>query len=283
MSRVYSWRAMGTDYRLWLPTLNESDGEAVAFELREAVKRLERQLSLYQPDSDLCYLNAHAHQHPVCLEPEMFRLIQLCKALWEQTEGAFDPSITPVLRLWGFVDKQYRVPEPSAIEQAMEQVGMDLVLLEPEGRWVYYAVPGVELSFGAIGKGWAVAECRRLLNELGIPSALIDAGGSTFYALGHSPDDSGWRVRATPECEIVLTDRAFATSGGAEQWFEAGGKRYCHLIDPRTGYPLPSWRQLSLVHSDPVLADALSTALVVDPELRTRFPDLQMWLEDASE
>ncbi len=278
MSRVYQWRAMGTDYRLWVPTLSESEGEAVALELREAVKRLERQLSLYQPDSDLCYLNAHAHQHPVRLEPDMFRLVQLCKTLWERTDGAFDPSITPVLRLWGFVQKQYRVPTPEEIEATLEHVGMDLVLLEPEGRWVYYAVPGVELSFGAIGKGWAIAECVRSLKDLKVDNALVDAGGSTFYALRAPPESSGWAVRINPETELILCNQALGTSGGSEQWFEAEGRRYCHLIDPRTGYPVPEFRQVSVLHSDPVLADALSTALVVAPELQARFSDLQVWI-----
>ncbi len=277
MSRVYQWRAMGTEYRLLLPTLSEQEGEAVAFELREAVRRLERQLSLYQPDSDLCYLNAYAHQHPVRLEPEMFRLLQICKSLWEQTEGTFDPTITPVLRLWGFVDKQYRVPTHDEIEQAMEHVGMDLVLLEPEGRWVYYALPGVELSFGAIGKGWALAECVRILRELGVECALIDSGGSTFYALGSPPESEGWAVRVAPNVEIPLRNTAVGTSGGSEQWFEVEGVRYCHLIDPRKGYPIPTWRQVSIVHPDPVLADALSTALAIAPELKVRFPDVAVW------
>ncbi len=277
MSRVYQWRAMGTEYRLLLPTLSEQEGEAVAFELREAVRRLERQLSLYQPDSDLCYLNAYAHQHPVRLEPEMFRLLQICKSLWEQTEGAFDPTITPLLRLWGFADKQYRVPSHDEIEQAMEHVGMDLVLLEPEGRWVYYALPGVELSFGAIGKGWAVAECVRILKELGVECALVDSGGSTFYALGSPPESEGWAVRVAPDVEIPLRDTAVGTSGGSEQWFEVEGVRYCHLIDPRTGYPIPTWRQVSVVHPDPVLADALSTALAIAPELKVWFPDVAVW------
>jgi thiamine biosynthesis lipoprotein len=164
----FTWRAMGTEFTLYLPDGEREWAAGVAGELQEETRRLERQLSLYLPDSDLCYLNAHAHEQPVRVEPELFRLLQTCQSLYALTQGAFDPTVTPLLRLWGFVDKQYRVPDPPAIEQALERVGMELVLLEPSGCWVYYALPGVELSFGAIGKGWAIAQCVRILRELGV-------------------------------------------------------------------------------------------------------------------
>jgi thiamine biosynthesis lipoprotein len=185
----FTWRAMGTEFTLYLPDGERAWATGVAGELQEETRRLERQLSLYLPDSDLCYLNAHAHQQPVRVEPELFQLLQTCQSLYALTQGAFDPTVTPLLRLWGFVDKQYRVPDPDAIEQALERVGMELVLLEPSGCWVYYALLGVELSFGAIGKGWAIAQCIRILRELGVENALLDAGGSTLYALG-APEQS---------------------------------------------------------------------------------------------
>ncbi len=198
MIRAFRWQAMGTDYELYLVEPDERHAEAIAGELREEVQRLERQLSLYQPDSDLNYLNAHAAREPVRVEPGLFQLLQTSKTLWEQTEGAFDPTVTPLLRLWGFVDRCYRVPSPDEIANALERVGMEWVLLEPEGRWVYYAREGVELSFGAIGKGWAVDSCVRRLKQLGVQAALLSAGGSTFYALGAPPDADGWRVEIPP-------------------------------------------------------------------------------------
>jgi thiamine biosynthesis lipoprotein len=195
----FTWRAMGTEFTLYLPDGEREWAAGVAGELQEETRRLERQLSLYLPDSDLCYLNAHAHEQPVRVEPELFRLLQTCQSLYALTQGAFDPTVTPLLRLWGFVDKQYRVPDPPAIEQALERVGMELVLLEPSGCWVYYALPGVELSFGAIGKGWAVAQCLRILRELGVANALLDAGGSTLYALGTPAD-----FESTPSLRFPL-------------------------------------------------------------------------------
>jgi thiamine biosynthesis lipoprotein len=303
----FTWRAMGTEFVLYLPDGEREWAAGVAGELQEETRRLERQLSLYLPDSDLCYLNAHAHEQPVRVEPELFRLLQICQSLYALTQGAFDPTVTPLLRLWGFVDKQYRVPDPDAIEQALERVGMELVLLEPSGCWVYYALPGVELSFGAIGKGWAVAQCVRILRELGVEHALLDAGGSTLYALGtpadfestpslrfplqaggtegrrfpsrsggnlqeggnNSPELSGWLIRLPDGSETTLRDAALAVAGDTEQYFEVNGIRYGHIIDPRTGYPAPSRPPVAVIGDDPTLCDALSTALYIEPALES--------------
>lgn len=260
---------MGTEFTLYLPDGEREWAAGVAGELQEETRRLERQLSLYLPDSDLCYLNAHAHQQPIRVEPELFRLLQTCQSLYALTQGAFDPTVTPLLRLWGFVDKQYRVPDPDAIEQALERVGMELVLLEPSGCWVYYALSGVELSFGAIGKGWAVAQCLRILRELGVANALLDAGGSTLYALGTPADGDGWLVRLPDGSEVRLQDAALAVAGDTEQYFEVNGIRYGHIIDPRTGYPAPSRPPVAVIGDDPTLCDALSTALYIEPALES--------------
>ncbi|MDW8050932.1 MAG: FAD:protein FMN transferase [Armatimonadota bacterium] len=263
----FSWRAMGTEWELWLATLTPDEAEAIATTVREEVARLERQLSLYLPDSDVCYLNAYAAHQPVRVEPELFELLQLCRSLHALTSGAFDPTTTPLLRLWGFVDKRFRVPTPEEIERTLERVGMELVLLEPKGRWVYYALPGVELSFGAIGKGWAVARGVRILRELGVSTALLSAGGSTLYALGAPPDAEGWPLRLPNDTHRLLRDTALAVAGDTEQYFEHDGTRYGHIIDPRTGYPAPSRPPVVVEGEDAAVCDALSTALYVEPAL----------------
>jgi thiamine biosynthesis lipoprotein ApbE len=214
----FTWRAMGTKFVLYLPDGEREWAAGVAGELQEETRRLERQLSLYLPDSDLCYLNAHAHEQPVRVEPELFRLLQTCQSLYALTQGAFDPTVTPLLRLWGFVDKQYRVPDPDAIEQALERVGMELVLLEPSGCWVYYALPGVELSFGAIGKGWAIAQCLRILRELGVANALLDAGGSTLYALGTPTDNVALTPSPSPTRWARAAEAALTPSPSPTGW-----------------------------------------------------------------
>lgn len=269
----FARRAMGCDYEIWLAMENETQAAQLALEAWDEVHRLERQLSLYQPDSDITYLNRHAAQEPVRVEPGLFGLLMTCKQIWEETEGRFDPTITPLLRLWGFVDKQWRIPSESEIKVTMEKIGMEGVLLEPEDRWVYYAKPGIELSLGAIGKGYAIERVARLLREYGVQSALLSAGNSTIYALGAPPDAEGWQVGLqSPEDEslrldtIILRDAAFSTSGGYEQFFEVEGVRYAHILDPLTGSPATTSSTVSVVAPDPTVADALSTAFFVGGE-----------------
>ncbi|MCS7066132.1 MAG: FAD:protein FMN transferase, partial [Fimbriimonadales bacterium] len=129
---------------------------------------------------------------------------------------------------------------------------------------------GIELSFGAIGKGWAVARGVRLLEQFGVAAALLSAGGSTLYALGAPPDSEGWTIEiphpedaASPAEVVHLRDCAFSTSGGTEQFFEVDGRRYSHILDPRTGYPADKLLSVSVCAPDPTLTDALSTALFV--------------------
>jgi thiamine biosynthesis lipoprotein len=285
----FARRAMGCDYEIWLAMESETQAAQLAFEAWDEVHRLEHQLSLYQPDSDLTYLNHHAAQEPVRVEPGMFDLLMTCKQIWEETGGAFDPTITPLLRLWGFVNQQWRLPSENEIRETMEKVGMEWVLLEPEDRWVYYAIPGIELSLGAVGKGYAIARIARLLREYGLESALLSAGGSTIYALGTPPDSEGWQVgiRDPEDAEkrletLTLCDTAFSTSGSYEQFFEVDGTRYAHILDPRTGYPATDSTSVSVVAPDPVVTDALSTAFFVGgavpvKEYCTKHPEVRVW------
>lgn len=286
----FTRRAMGCEFELWLYGRSEAESASLAEQVWEEVHRLERQLSLYQPDSDLVYLNEKAWQEPVRAEPELFQLLLRCKQLYEETEGAFDPTVTPLLRLWGFVDRRYRVPAHAEIEQTLRRVGMKWVLLEPEGRWVYYGKPGIELSLGAIGKGYALAQAVQRLKPYRVEAALLSAGSSTLYALGAPPGSEGWQVAIRnpslsepPLATLLLRDQAFSTSGGTEQGFEVEGKRYTHLLDPRTGYPAKGMASVSVAAQDPTLADALSTALFVagmefTERYRQAHPELGIWV-----
>lgn len=267
----FAQRAMGCQFDLWLETDSETLAAQVAVEVWDEIQRLERQLSLYQPDSDLNFVNAHAVREPTRVEPALFQLFQTCKQIWEETAGAFDPAITPLLRLWGFIDKQWQVPAQEEIEKVLAETGMAGVLLEPEGRWVFYALPQIEVSFGAVGKGYAVMQAARLIQEYGVEAALISAGGSTLYGLG-APEESpdGWQVGIRdPRSEgerldtLWLQNRALSTSGGYEQFFEHEGKRYSHILDPRSGMPARGVLSASVAAPDATLSDALSTAFYV--------------------
>jgi thiamine biosynthesis lipoprotein len=143
-------------------------------------------------------------------------------------------------------------------------------LLDASTRKVIFAVPGVELDLGAIGKGYAVDRAAGVLRESGVESAMINAGSSTLHALGAPPGKSGWTVRVPHPGDrertlstVLLRDQSLSTSGSSEQFFEFKGRRYCHVMDPRTAKPVEGVLQATLIANDSTTTDALSNAIFV--------------------
>ncbi len=242
----------------------------------DEVERLDRQLSHYRPASDLCDLNARAAREPVRVDAELFRLLERAARLAEMTGGAFDITAGPLVRCWGFFRKEGRVPAPEELEAALKLVGMRNVELDREAETVRFRAPGVELHLGAIGKGYAVERAAALLRELDVPGALVHGGRSSIQAVGNGPGGEPWNVGlAHPLREgerlttVALADCALSTSGGTGDFFEAEGRRYSHLIDPRGGRPVEGPLSVSVISDSATDGDALSTALFVMGEEET--------------
>jgi thiamine biosynthesis lipoprotein len=168
------------------------------------------------------------------------------------------------------------VPAPEDLAAARAVVGLDRVELDDERRTVRFRRPGVELNFGSIGKGCALDHMTALLRGRGVPQALVSAGGSSLRAFG----DDGFAVdvrsprAAGPLLRLTLSEAALGTSGAGEQFFEAEGRRYGHVLDPRTGWPAEGVLSASVAAADAATADALSTALLVGGvELAERYCD----------
>jgi len=270
---IYAWFAMGT---LWeLRTAAErpeaalrSVGEAVEAE----VERIEELLSFYRETSDLRALNATAALGPVRVDPRLFALLQRAHDLCEATGGAFDPTIGPLLRCWGFVGSSGAMPSGREIEAARAVVGMCHVHLNADEQAVRFDRPGVELEFGAIGKGYAIERAVELLREeFEIHSALLHGGTSTIYALGAPPGEEAWPVAVRRPyggeddtiTTIPLRDRALSVSAPHNKSFEHGGRRYGHVLDPRTGSPQAGSVVAAVATESATESDALSTALLV--------------------
>jgi thiamine biosynthesis lipoprotein len=196
----------------------------------------------------------------------MFALLGTAARLHEATGGAFDPTATPLLRAWGFLRRQGRRPPEAELALARERVGLGLVERDPERRTVRFHRPGVELSFGSLGKGYALDLMGARLRQAGVPAALLTAGGSSLLAFGSA---DGFPVDVTsprvprPLFRIRLGEAAQATSGAGVQFFEADGRRYGHVLDPRTGWPSAGVLSATAVTDRAADADALSTAFLV--------------------
>jgi thiamine biosynthesis lipoprotein len=186
--------AMATRFELVLYGSDPVRLRAAGEEALDEIDRLEAQLSLFRPSSEIAHLNARAAFEPVRVTPGLFALLQHSKKLNTETSGAFDISIAPLVRCWGFMGGQGQVPSDKELQEVRNNVGIDLVQLEPNNLTVRFVRPGVMLDLGAIGKGYAIERAVELLREAGIESALLHGGTSTVYALGQPPEAEQWQV-----------------------------------------------------------------------------------------
>ena len=264
---------MATRFELVLHGENTSSLRAAGEEALAEVERLENQLSLYRPGSEIAQVNARAAYEAVRVSPEVFSLLQHAAKLSAETGGAFDITIAPLVRCWGFMGANGKMPTPEEVVEAREKVGMRHVQLDVSNRTVRFARKGVMLDLGAIGKGYAVERGAEILREAGVTSALFHGGTSTVYAIGHPPGDDAWKVAfdAPPSSSDILfpklpdmrlRDEAMSVSAIWGRSFQSDGKAFGHVINPRTGQPVASARLSAVVLGSATETDALSTALL---------------------
>lgn len=241
------------------------------------VDRLEARLTVFRESSELSAVNRRAADAPVPVHPALFDLLCRCAALHADTGGAFDITSTPLSRCWGFLRRAPAVPEAAALEAARSCAGMQFVRLDPSQQTVGFARAGVELNLGSIGKGYALDRMGAKLRRLGVTSALLSAGGSSLLAIG--ADRAGWPIQISSRlrgglrlARVRLCDVAVATSGAGEQFVIADGRRYGHVLDPRTGWPASGVLSATVMTPDAAAADALATAFLVGgPTLAARY------------
>ena len=267
--------AMATRFEVLLHGENEILLRAAGEEALREIDRLEAQLSLYRPTSEISRVNAFAALEAVRVTPEVFRLLQQAKQLSVETGGVFDITIAPLVRCWGFMGGTGAFPDPAQVEEARAKVGMNLVELNPENFTVRFARDGVMVDLGALGKGYAVERAMELLREAGVTSALVHGGTSTIQALGQPPEAECWKIALeypqtagaeTPRkhlATVPLRDEASSVSAVWGRSFNADGKAYGHVLDPRSGRPVVGALMAAVVAKSATETDALSTALLV--------------------
>lgn len=251
-------------------TLAGEDGAfvAAARTALDEIDRLEDELSVFRYTSTISEVNRNAACRPVVVPRHLIDLLTACQRLHQETGGAFDITTMPLSRCWGFLRREGRLPDAEAIEAARAMVGFDGVQLGRDDGSVSFGNAGIELNLGAIGKGYALDRASVGLRRAGVEHALLSAGRSSLLALGGRGD--GWRIDLVSPlvaghaiAGLWLRNAALGTSGAGEQFVIAGGHRYGHVIDPRTGWPANGVVSASVVASDASRADALSTAFLV--------------------
>jgi FAD:protein FMN transferase len=268
MACVYAIEAYGPDATA-LPRMVED-----AF---DEVDRIDRLMSHYKADSPLSRLNREAAQHPVPVDPELFDFIAEALRYSRESDGAFDITVGPLMKAWGFFRGEGRMPSSGELATARRHVGAAHLVLNPAEKTIAFDEPGVELDLGGIAKGYAVDRVVRLLEKRQVAAALVSAGGSTVYGLGLPPGRKGWDVAIQDPIDsrktaltVTLNDRALSVSGTSEKSFESGGVRYSHIMDPRSGMPVQGVLSVAVLTSTGTAGDALDNALFVMGPERSR-------------
>jgi len=246
--------AMGTTYTVALFGTDRFAMDVAVEEAFEEVQRLDLVMSNYRPESEWSRINREASKGPVAVSGETFELLARCLEYSRRSEGAFDITVGPLMKIWGFYKGSGRIPHRAEIRTALGRVGWKRVRLDRAAKTVRFDAP-VEIDPGGIGKGYAVDRMADVLRQRGVKSGFITAGRSSMYGIGAPPNESrGWRVEIPNPRDsrqtaavIFLKDQSMATSGSTEKFFAAGGRIYTHIMDPRTGYPAEGMLQVSVV------------------------------------
>jgi thiamine biosynthesis lipoprotein len=246
---------MGTTFSVVLYGQDRSHLERTAGAAIAEAQRLDALLSNYKTDSELSRVNRLAADRPVSVSAELFALLASCADYSRSSDGAFDVTVGPLMKVWGFYRGEGELAPATEVARVLPLVGMQHVQLDRAARTVRFDRGGVEIDLGGIGKGYAVDRIADIVRNQSVDSAFISAGGSSIYAIGRSPDEvRGWRVairdpydpRRTA-AEVTLENESLSTSGTTEKFFRANGRVYSHLMDPRTGYPAHGVLSVSVV------------------------------------
>jgi thiamine biosynthesis lipoprotein len=268
MGCVYTIVSYGND----LARLREAAAAAL-----DEVDRIDRLMSHYKKDSELSRVNREAAKAPVKVDSELFDFIGECLRYGRESEGAFDITVGPLMKAWGFFRGEGRMPGEAELARAKNSVGYQHVILNQKEGTIFFDKAGVEIDLGGIAKGYAVDRAVAVLKQNGVTSALVSAGGSTTYALGAPPGKPTWEIEVQDPVErdriatrVQLKDQALSVSGSYEKFFELNGMRYSHIMDPRTGLPVQGVLSVVVITGDGLSGDALDNVFYVFGVERSR-------------
>ena len=245
MGGTFSIIAYGPD-----ATLLRSATEAAG----EEARRLDEAMSNYLPSSEWSEINREGSNKPVRVSQEMFDLIAACVDYSRASEGAFDITVGPLMKVWGFYKGSGHLPHRAEVRTALAHIGYRNIELNARDHSIRFLKNGMNIDPGGIGKGYAVDRLIAILRDYGVKSALVSAARSSIYALGTPPGEPGWRAQIRDPkdgskiaAEVLLKDESMSTSGNYEKFFMAEGKLYSHIMDPRTGFPAQGMIQVSVI------------------------------------
>ena len=274
---VFRTQTMGTWASLTLVTNDSASVAGLAYETLKVFHRVDSLMSNWTKVSEVARINRMAAPYEITVQPDVGDVIDFAQLVAKESDGAFDITIEPLVRLWGFLGGTPRVPTQNEIDATLERVGQDKIRFNPADRSIHFMRDGVAIDLGGIAKGYSVDRAAELLRNASVTDALIDLSGN-MVALGsaaHRNDsDNGWHLGIRDPSgdrpylgRVVLHNAAIATSGDYEQFVDSDGKRYGHILDPRTGWSANGLTSVTVIADRATVADAWATALfVLGPE-----------------
>ncbi len=272
----YTANAMACQFELLLNLHEYKNASDVALKSFALIDAFEDQMSIYRDHSEISQINRNAFHEFVAVESRLYGLLELAIGICKATGGAFDITSGTLSETWGFSRRQGSIPTDAEIQNALEMTGSNWIQLQTVNQSIRFARQGMKLNPGGIGKGFAVDHAVALIIENGIDNFVVHAGQSSVVARGECrsrnshPASLGWKIGlshpTTPGrrlAEICLVNTALGTSGTQRQGFYHRGKRYGHIIDPRTGYPVDHCLSATVICPSAARADALATAFFV--------------------
>ena len=269
-----SGRTMGTTYHIKVLMKSFDRVDTLQTEIDRCLEAINQSMSIYRKDSEISRFNDLAPRQEIQISTDFQDVLRTARTLHNQTHGAWDGTVGPLVELWGFgrQENSKRIPATEDINRRLRQTGFQHVTLHPD-RKISKAISGIALNLGSIAKGYGVDQITRVIEKQGYRNFLVEIGGEVV-ASGRRADGGKWRIginrpeKGAPSTEIykvvALENKALATSGDYRNFFEQDGKIYSHVIDPRTGYPVANQVvSVTIIADTCTYADGLATAIMV--------------------
>jgi thiamine biosynthesis lipoprotein len=266
----YEQPHMGTKFKILLYSADEATAVKASKAAFVRIAELDAIMSDYRSASELMQLCAKSGGDPVKVSDDLWTVLERAQQVAKRSDGAFDVTVGPIVRLWRRARRTGKLPDAEDLAKALAVVGYDKMKLDPKEHTVQLLKAGMQLDLGGIAKGYAGDQALLAMKKLGVTRALVACGGD--IVIGDSPPDAdGWTVgispiddpESKPKKYLILSNAAVSTSGDAEQYVEIDGKRYSHIVDPKTGLGLVGRMTATVVAPNGITADSLTKVIAV--------------------
>ncbi|MES2004517.1 MAG: FAD:protein FMN transferase [Bacteroidota bacterium] len=263
-------KLMGNRFEISVVSDNEAWAQLRIDEAAKEIKRIEQLLTTFSESSQTNLINRNAGIVPVKVDREVFNIIQRSLKISQLTQGAFDITYGSIdKKLWNFDQSITRLPDPHTAKQLIRLINYRNVIMDETNCTVFLKEAGMRIGFGGIGKGYAAECAKRVMQQNGVTSGIVNASGD-LAAWGYQPNGKPWTIGiANPDnanqsfSHLEITNMAVATSGNYEKFVFIGGKKYSHTINPKTGLPVTGIKSVTIISPNAEIADAMATPVTI--------------------